>query len=108
MHESVVLRPPDCRPVVRNWREAACREPMALATRSRCAGCLFGAFGRCDMAADFAVLVVEDDPLVRASMVSMFEEIGFVVFDTYNGSDALRLLSERPEIGLLFADVRMP
>ena len=60
------------------------------------------------MAADFAVLVVEDDPLVRASTVSLFEELGFVAFDAYNGADALRLLSDRPEIGLLFADVRMP
>ena len=60
------------------------------------------------MVADFAVLVVDDDPLVRASTVSMFEELGLVVFDAYNGRDALRLLSHRPEIGLLFADVRMP
>src|SRR3712207_4827909 len=60
------------------------------------------------MAADLAVLVVEDDPLVRASPVSLFAELGFVVFDAYNGRDALRLLSHRPEIGLLFADVRMP
>ena len=39
-----------------------------------------------------SVLVVEDNPLSRATAVSMFEA----------------LLEVRPEIGLLFVDVRMP
>ena len=55
-----------------------------------------------------SVLVVEDNPLSRAMAVSMFEELGFMVFDAYDGQHALALLEARPEIGLLFIDVRMP
>jgi len=57
---------------------------------------------------DFAVLVVEDDPMVRANAVHLFEDLGFPVFDAYNGVDALRLIKAHLEIGLLFVDVRMP
>jgi CheY-like chemotaxis protein len=55
-----------------------------------------------------AVLVVEDDPGVRATAVDMLESLGLEVFDTYNGRDALRILSNQPEISALFTDVRMP
>jgi CheY-like chemotaxis protein len=57
---------------------------------------------------NFAVLVVDDNPGVRAMAVDMFEALGFTVLDSYNGDHALRLLAERPDIRLLFADVRMP
>ncbi len=55
-----------------------------------------------------AVLVVEDVPQMRATAVEMFKELGCAVFDAYNGADALRILEARPEIQILFADVRMP
>ena len=55
-----------------------------------------------------SVLVVEDDPMSRATAVGMFEELGFTVFDTYDGHHALALLEARPEISLFFIDVRMP
>src|SRR3954452_10380489 len=55
-----------------------------------------------------SVLVVEDNPLSRATAVSLFEALGFTVFDSYNGHHALALLDRRPEISLLFVDVRMP
>jgi len=54
------------------------------------------------------MLVVEDNPLSRATAVSMFEALGYSVFDAYNGQHALALLEARPEISLLFVDVRMP
>ncbi len=54
------------------------------------------------------VLVVEDNPMSRATAVEIFQELGFTVFDAYNGHHALALLEARPEIGLLFIDVRMP
>ena len=56
----------------------------------------------------FAVLVVEDDPMVRANAVHLFQDLGFTVFDAYNGGEALRLVRGHAEIGLLFLDVRMP
>jgi CheY-like chemotaxis protein len=58
--------------------------------------------------ADFAVLVVDDNPMVRANAVHLFQDLGFTVFDAYNGTEALRLIRAHPEIGLLFLDVRMP
>jgi CheY-like chemotaxis protein len=54
------------------------------------------------------VLVVEDNPMSRATAVEIFEDLGFAVFDAYNGHHALALLEARPEISLLFIDVRMP
>src|SRR5215210_5133576 len=55
-----------------------------------------------------AVLVVEDVPQIRATAVQLFEELGCAVFDAYNGQSALKILEARPEIQVLFADVRMP
>jgi CheY-like chemotaxis protein len=55
-----------------------------------------------------ALLVVEDVPQIRATAVQLFQELGCEVFDAYNGRDALTILEARPEIQVLFADVRMP
>jgi CheY-like chemotaxis protein len=54
------------------------------------------------------VLVVDDNPLARATAVHLFEDLGFKVVDAYNGATALQLIAAHPEIGLLFVDVRMP
>ena len=58
--------------------------------------------------APFAVLVVDDDPVVRETAVHLFRDLGFEVLDAYHGEEALRLIRTHPRIGLLFADVRMP
>lgn len=55
-----------------------------------------------------SVLVVEDVPQMRATAVEVFQELGCEVFDAYNGPDALKILEARPEIQVLFTDVRMP
>ena len=44
----------------------------------------------------------------RATAVDMFIDLGFAVFDAYNGYHVLALLERHPEISLLFVDVRMP
>ena len=54
------------------------------------------------------VLVVEDNPMSRATAIGIFENLGFTVFDASDGHHALALLEAHPEIGLLFIDVRMP
>ena len=59
------------------------------------------------MRSRLSVLVVEDDPVVREAAVNLLEDLGVAVLDAYNGNDALNLLSEHPEIGLLLTDVRM-
>ena len=51
-----------------------------------------------------AVLVVEDMPQARATVVSIMEDLGCAVFDAYNGPQALKLLQAHPEIEVLFAD----
>ena len=55
-----------------------------------------------------AVLVVEDDPLVRASGIDMFADLGLRVYGAYSGAQALHLLREKPHIRLVFTDVCMP
>ena len=54
------------------------------------------------------VLVVDDDPRVRATAVTMLKRLGCKVLDAYNGHKALEVLGAHPEIEILFADVRMP
>ena len=43
-----------------------------------------------------SVLVVEDNPMSRATAIGMFETLGFTVFDAYDGRHALALLGECP------------
>jgi CheY-like chemotaxis protein len=54
------------------------------------------------------VLVVDDNPQVRATTVDMFRSLGLEVYDAYNGEDALRILSANPDITVMLVDVRMP
>src|SRR4051812_35952490 len=60
------------------------------------------------MATPFKVLVVDDDPQVRAVAVEMFQSLGVEVFDAWNAEAALRILSNEPDIIMLFTDIRMP
>jgi PAS domain S-box-containing protein len=53
------------------------------------------------------VLVVEDDPDVRAAVVGMVEDLGYTVEQAANPDDALVVLTRR-DIDLLFTDVVMP
>lgn len=55
-----------------------------------------------------AILVLEDDTRSRTIAVELFAGLGLAVFDAGNGRDALNLLAAHPEIGVLFADVRLP
>ncbi|HYG89172.1 MAG TPA: response regulator [Azospirillum sp.] len=55
-----------------------------------------------------AVLVVEDDPLVRATGMDLFADLGLSVYGAYSGPQALLMLKTKPQIGLVFANVRMP
>jgi CheY-like chemotaxis protein len=54
------------------------------------------------------VLVVEDDPFVRALAVERFQQSGATVLDTYSSERALDLLARHPEVSLVFSDVRLP
>lgn len=54
------------------------------------------------------ILVVDDDPLVRVHSHLALEDAGFEVVEASNARDALARLEERPDIGALFTDIRMP
>jgi two-component system, response regulator PdtaR len=55
-----------------------------------------------------AILIVENEALVRLSGVGTFADAGFRVIEAINGDDALRLLEADSDVQFLFADVRMP
>jgi len=55
------------------------------------------------------LLVVEDEPMVRAFMVDMLRRSGYIVLEALQGDDALRIVDEYEEmIHLLLTDVVMP
>ena len=56
----------------------------------------------------FAVLVVEDDALVRAEAVDLCEEAGFTTYEARNADQAIRQLERHADICVLFTDIEMP
>ena len=55
-----------------------------------------------------AVLVVEDEVLIRLDMVDCLEEAGFEVEEAANAEQAIGILERRMDIRLVFTDVDMP
>jgi CheY-like chemotaxis protein len=54
------------------------------------------------------ILVVEDDPRVRRVAVSRLLDAGYAVVEAANGSEALDIFPNYPDIALLFTDIVMP
>jgi len=59
-------------------------------------------------AGDEAILIVEDDDLVRRYVVALVESLGYRTFAAGNASEALTILDKGEKIDLLFTDVVMP
>jgi two-component sensor histidine kinase len=55
-----------------------------------------------------AVLVVEDEMLLRMRAVDIVEDAGFTAVEAINADDALAILESRSDIELLFTDIQMP
>jgi two-component sensor histidine kinase len=55
-----------------------------------------------------AVLVVEDEMLLRMRAVDMVEDAGFTPIEAINADDALAILESRSDIEMLFTDIQMP
>jgi two-component system, response regulator PdtaR len=55
-----------------------------------------------------AVLVVEDEELVRLSSCEKLEQAGFHVLEAADADEGMALLEAHPEIRVLVTDVRMP
>src|ERR1700693_2028024 len=55
-----------------------------------------------------AVLIVEDEMMLRMRAVDMVEDAGFTPVEAINADDALTILESRSDIELLFTDIQMP
>ena len=55
-----------------------------------------------------AVLIVEDEPLVRLCAVETVEAAGFTVIEAANADEAIRILESRRDIRVVFTDIHMP
>ncbi|MET0270944.1 MAG: response regulator, partial [Sphingomonas sp.] len=54
------------------------------------------------------VLVVDDEALIRMNAMDMLEDAGFATLEAADAAEALAMLADHPEIGLLFTDINMP
>jgi two-component system, response regulator PdtaR len=55
-----------------------------------------------------AILIVEDEFLIRVDATTFFESEGFNVFEAVHADEAIRCLERHDEIQLIFTDVNMP
>jgi CheY-like chemotaxis protein len=56
----------------------------------------------------FAVLVVEDDPLLLLDAVEFVEAAGFLVYEARNAAQAISMLEAHSDIRAMFTDSDMP
>ena len=57
---------------------------------------------------NYAVLVVEDDAILRLHALDIVEEAGFTAIEARNADEAIAILERRSDIALLLTDVNMP
>jgi DNA-binding NtrC family response regulator len=55
-----------------------------------------------------AVLVVEDEAVIREDLASHLEDLGLTVFQAGSASGAISKILRHPEIALVFTNIRMP
>jgi CheY-like chemotaxis protein len=55
-----------------------------------------------------AILVVEDEPLVRMHAADFLAESGYHVIEAANADEAIAILEHHPDIAIVFTDVNMP
>jgi CheY-like chemotaxis protein len=55
-----------------------------------------------------AILVVEDEPLLRLLAVDIAEDAGFKALSAASADEALAILEVRVDVRLVFTDVQMP
>jgi DNA-binding NtrC family response regulator len=55
-----------------------------------------------------AVLVVEDETLIRLLIVAELSDAGFIVFQAANSAAAIAVIEANPRIRLIFTDIDMP
>jgi CheY-like chemotaxis protein len=55
-----------------------------------------------------AILVVEDEAILRMNAQGVLEENGFEVLEARDAHEALHILEKRPDVRLVFTDIQMP
>jgi two-component system, response regulator PdtaR len=55
-----------------------------------------------------AVLIVEDEVLVRLGAVRAIEDAGFEVIEAADADEAIRILQNRSDVRVIFTDIQMP
>lgn len=55
-----------------------------------------------------AVLVVEDEVLIRMDLVEIIEEAGYRTYEAGSADAAIKLMERHDDIGILFTDIEMP
>lgn len=61
-----------------------------------------------DLAGHMAVLVVDDEPLVRMFATDILLEASFKVFETSSAAEAIQALEVRSDIHAVLTDIEMP
>ncbi|MBA97090.1 MAG: response regulator [Sulfitobacter sp.] len=55
-----------------------------------------------------AVLIVEDEPLIRMEAVDMIMDAGFKTYEAGSADKAIAMMELHDDIGILFTDIDMP
>lgn len=55
-----------------------------------------------------AVLIVEDDAMIRIDLASMIADAGLDVVEAANADEAIKILEARPDVSVVFTDIEMP
>ncbi|WP_186766700.1 response regulator [Puniceibacterium confluentis] len=55
-----------------------------------------------------AVLIVEDEPLLRMDAVDMIGDAGFRTYEAGTAAAAITIMETHSDIGILFTDIDMP
>lgn len=55
-----------------------------------------------------AVLIVEDDPLIRMEAVDMIKDAGFQTIDVGSADLAILMMERNEDISILFTDIEIP
>jgi CheY-like chemotaxis protein len=67
-----------------------------------------GPHGKDILTTAISVLVVEDEPVIRMSLVLYLGDEGFDVFEAGSADEAIGILEAQPKIQAVFTDVDMP
>ena len=55
-----------------------------------------------------AVLVVDDEALIRMDLVEILQDRGFPTYEADNAAEAIAILEKHDEIRVVFPDIQMP